>query len=531
MKPLSKMQEAKVKSAIRAYANARAPFAMSITDSAVDRIYQYNAELTARFKFIGKEEKAGYAWVERYLAECGSTGIYASTEAGADRGGERADRGTGEGERECGTPAPEGDNGAEGQGGAEGQEDADDGPEGAGAGEGEGEAEGEAEGEGQGQDEEGESEGDEQSEGTGESTGEGEEVPEDDEPEISDEELGIPPEPPADMTGMVQYIAGTTARDVAHKVAQHDARKIVREELKKAKPSSRTVHEFRTPLGVGEVEGDNLNAQFPEIVKAVSLGYPVYLYGPAGTGKSYLCKQVAKALGLDFYSSNAVTQEHKITGWNTADGTYVPSQFYRAFKYGGLFMLDEMDASIPEVLIILNQAIANGETEFPEGNVKAHPNFRVMGTSNTVGRGADDLYNARSQLDVATLDRFVFFNIDYDPKIEMLMARGDKDVVNFVRGLRKLATANGISAVFTMRAEDMLSGLASGCKNKEMDAFVEGCVVKYLSATDMDAINEGFRASPIADNPYVKSFKRVTARVKAREGASESGEVDWSDML
>ena len=91
-------------------------------------------------------------------------------------------------------------------------------------------------------------------------------------------------------------------------------------------------------------------------------------------------KQVAKALGLDFYFTNAVTQEYKITGFTDANGRYQETQFYKAFKNGGLFMLDEMDASIPEVLVILNAAIANGYFDFPApiGFVEAHRTLELL---------------------------------------------------------------------------------------------------------------------------------------------------------
>ena len=74
--------------------------------------------------------------------------------------------------------------------------------------------------------------------------------------------------------------------------------------------------------------------------------------GPAGTGKNFIAKQVADALGLDFYFSNAVTQEYKITGYGDANGEFVKTQFFDAFTKGGLFLLDEMDASCPEALIV-----------------------------------------------------------------------------------------------------------------------------------------------------------------------------------
>ena len=46
----------------------------------------------------------------------------------------------------------------------------------------------------------------------------------------------------------------------------------------------------------------------------INLDIPVFLTGPAGVGKNVICKQVAEALGLDFYFSNAISQEYKVTG-------------------------------------------------------------------------------------------------------------------------------------------------------------------------------------------------------------------------
>ena len=126
--------------------------------------------------------------------------------------------------------------------------------------------------------------------------------------------------------------------------------------------------------------------KFETVLKFVANDEPVFLTGPAGSGKNVLCKQVAEALGLKFYFTNAVTQEYKLTGFTDAMGTYQPTQFYKAFTEGGVFMLDEMDASIPEVLVILNAAIANRYFDFPApiGYVEAHPDFRVIAAGWTV---------------------------------------------------------------------------------------------------------------------------------------------------
>jgi MoxR-like ATPase len=164
-----------------------------------------------------------------------------------------------------------------------------------------------------------------------------------------------------------------------------------------------------------------------------------------------MCKQIAEAMGLEFFFSNAVTQEYKITGFIDANGKYQETQFYKAFTEGGVFMLDEIDASIPEVLVLLNAAIANRYFEFPNGRVDAHPNFRVVAAGNTVGSGANDLYTGRLVLDSATLDRFVIIEFDYDRNIEMKLANGNEHLVNFIRGLRRFAKENGVRATFSYR--------------------------------------------------------------------------------
>lgn len=80
-------------------------------------------------------------------------------------------------------------------------------------------------------------------------------------------------------------------------------------------------------------------------------------------------------MGLDFYFTNAVSQEYKLTGFIDANGKYQETQFYKAFTQGGLFFLDEMDASIPEVLVILNAAIANRYFDFSKWKSRSTSRF------------------------------------------------------------------------------------------------------------------------------------------------------------
>jgi len=75
------------------------------------------------------------------------------------------------------------------------------------------------------------------------------------------------------------------------------------------------VHVIKTSTGESRVEGTT-HEKFDRVLQLVSANIPVFLTGEAGTGKNVICKQVAEALKLDFYFTNAVTQEYKLTGRN-----------------------------------------------------------------------------------------------------------------------------------------------------------------------------------------------------------------------
>lgn len=252
-------------------------------------------------------------------------------------------------------------------------------------------------------------------------------------------------------------------------------------------------------------EGDGVtHEKFGQIMQFVANDEPVFLTGPAGSGKNVLCQQVAKALGLDFYFSNAVTQEYKITGFTDAMGVFHESQFYKAFKYGGLFMLDEMDASIPEVLVILNAAIANRYFDFPApiGYVEAHPNFRVVAAGNTFGLGANYEYVGRNQLDMASLDRFAVVKIDYDKNIEMNVAKGNAELVDFAEDIRKAAQKSGIRFLVSYRAIGRIAKLEWLLG---LDETLTTCLLKSLEKDDISAL----LSNVTVNNKYTKAVEKI----------------------
>ena len=248
--------------------------------------------------------------------------------------------------------------------------------------------------------------------------------------------------------------------------------------------------------------------KFETVLKFVANDEPVFLTGPAGSGKNVLCKQVAEALGLKFYFTNAVTQEYKLTGFTDAMGNYQPTQFYKAFTEGGVFMLDEMDASIPEVLVILNAAIANRYFDFPApiGYVEAHPDFRVIAAGNTTGHGADIEYVGRNQLDAASLDRFAVVKIDYSKTIEENVAGGDKELVEFCRAFRKAAVKSGLNVIVSYRAIGRLAKMLNLLTAEEA---IETCLTKGLDKDDLNILLGNLSTKT---NKYRDAFEKVVAQ-------------------
>ena len=266
----------------------------------------------------------------------------------------------------------------------------------------------------------------------------------------------------------------------------------------------------KVELNIGDKEidmGDEiLHRCFDTVLKFVNADEPVFLTGPAGCGKNVLCKQIAKALELPFYFTNAVTQEYKITGFTDAMGKYHETEFYKAFKNGGLFMLDEMDASIPEVLVILNSAIANKYFDFPApiGFVEAHPDFRVVAAGNTFGLGADYDYVGRNQLDMASLDRFAVVKVDYDRDIEMRLALNDAQLVEFAHDFRDACNHAGVRALFSYRAVNRIAKLKD-CLG--LEEALKTCLLKNLQQDELNNIFD--RINKREGNPIFHAFQCI----------------------
>lgn len=244
---------------------------------------------------------------------------------------------------------------------------------------------------------------------------------------------------------------------------------------------------------------------FKIFINLVNAGKPLYFYGPAGCGKSYMAKQIADALGLDYYETSQAMFAHDLKGYGDAKGEYVSTPFYKAFSKGGVFFLDEVDASAPEALVVLNNAIANKRFDFPViGMIEAHPNFRVIAAGNTRMTGATLAYTARQCQDTSFKNRFFFELVGYDERIEMAICGGDKDIVEFAHDIRKAARETNILQLCSYRQITDMATLVE-CVEGNLAHIVRGSVLQEKEA---DEVNILYQHLEHKDNKWARAMKQ-----------------------
>lgn len=141
---------------------------------------------------------------------------------------------------------------------------------------------------------------------------------------------------------------------------------------------------------------------------------------------------------MPFYCKSVCAQTSKaeLLGFINANGNYIITEFRKAYEFGGVFVLDEVDAGNPNVLAVLNSALSNSVCSFADLMVKKHEDFVLIACANTFGFGSDRQYVGRNQLDAATLDRFSVIEFNYDETLEIALS-GNETLAKCVQEIRK----------------------------------------------------------------------------------------------
>ena len=224
---------------------------------------------------------------------------------------------------------------------------------------------------------------------------------------------------------------------------------------------------------------------FEDVLAWVGVRKNVWLVGPAGTGKTYLAGQVAEALDLPFAFCGALRDAHQVKGYMDVNSNYRPTEFFKAYTEGGVFLGDEQDAWEADALITLNGLLAGNLGDFPHGMFKRHPDFVYLGAANTYGKGADRQYVARMQQDDATLDRFAFLEMGYDEALERDLAGNDEWVAH-VQKIRAAIERLKVRHIVSMRASiDGARGLAAGITREKVEQSI---IWKQLDPAEINKI-------------------------------------------
>jgi hypothetical protein len=282
--------------------------------------------------------------------------------------------------------------------------------------------------------------------------------------------------------------------------------------------------EVRTELSSVPLTGVQ-HHKFELLLRIVGANLPVFMVGPAGTGKTAGAEKVAAALGIDFYAMSVGSQTSKsdIFGYKDATGAYHTTPFREAYEKGGVFLLDEADAGNANVLVGLNAALSNGYVFFPDGKMtQVHEKFRMVATANTFGNGASRQYVGRNQLDAATLDRFTVITWDIDDQIEEAISGisptfGQRwlKVVRAVRdeAINKLELRAVVSPRATLRGATLLE---SGVSYEET---VQVALIANLPEAEREALQN------LADATWAKGGVKKRAAVK-KTTESQVADID-----
>lgn len=207
------------------------------------------------------------------------------------------------------------------------------------------------------------------------------------------------------------------------------------------------------------------------IVKGVSKGeiYSMLFEGESGTGKSTAARVIASRCGIPFVAINCSTniEESDIFGTmipnpeksSTEDAEFIwkDGPLTKAVRYGYVGIIEELGFARPGILGKLNSLLDESrQIDLPNGEVlKAHPNFRIIGTTN-IG------YEGTNRLNKAFINRFEvckkFTDLSDKELKSIIISRTNYDnqekinkILDIYRAIKKYSDEQNLGLVISIR--------------------------------------------------------------------------------
>ena len=134
-----------------------------------------------------------------------------------------------------------------------------------------------------------------------------------------------------------------------------------------------------------------ITEDYKQVLNCAANRLPVYLFGPAGTGKTTFAMEIAKDLNLPCYIQGTTNDIFALQGIKLPNGDYIKSNVQKAVENGGVLLLDECDSYPEDVQTWFNSLLANRKISFTDcGTIEAHKDLVIIGAGNTNGNGQND---------------------------------------------------------------------------------------------------------------------------------------------
>ncbi len=234
-----------------------------------------------------------------------------------------------------------------------------------------------------------------------------------------------------DMANKASELAFNSSLERASKLSAEmlaDCSKRIKELSEQyVKPRNLCLHVKLGDLPIKKLKS-RVSPLLPDLLMQTAIGqrggkWPLIM-GPTGSGKTWLCRQLAEIKELPFYAINFSEGmgESAVFGKETIKG-FVEGPAWKAAKYGGVMLLDEWDAASDNMAVSLNTLLTtpagtNVTNPFSGETVPMHANCIFIAATNTNGKGGDGAYTGRNRLDGASLNRFAMFELAYDCELE-----------------------------------------------------------------------------------------------------------------
>lgn len=248
--------------------------------------------------------------------------------------------------------------------------------------------------------------------------------------------------------------------------------------------------------------------ELKNVILAIELNIPCYIWGHKGSGKSEMYEQIAARTGRAFMrvQHTVNTEESHIVGqWTVKSGETVfeLGPLAVAMKNGWMYCADEYDFALPSVLSVY-QAVLEGKAlvikEAGKDNriIQPHPDFRFVATGNTNGSGDETgLYQGTNIQNSANYDRFgmVIHKKYMSKKAESqilqnhvgLIAEDAEKMVDFASLVREAYDGAKISDVISPRT--LIFAARIGVKRGSFRQGITLSFINKLSGIDREVVD------------------------------------------